>query len=52
MTIKTVLVGTSGGSSSNGAIELACRIALRFGAHATRRGTNICLEAPRMTLPK
>jgi nucleotide-binding universal stress UspA family protein len=31
--IKTILVGASGGSSFNGAIELACRIALRFGAH-------------------
>jgi nucleotide-binding universal stress UspA family protein len=33
MDIKTILVGASGGSSSNGAIELACRIALRFGVH-------------------
>ena len=33
MNIKTILVGASGGSSSNGAIELACHIALRFGAH-------------------
>lgn len=37
MTIKTILVGASGGSSSNGAIEFACRIALRMGAHVEGR---------------
>ena len=31
--IKTILVGASGGSASKGAIELACRLAGRFGAH-------------------
>ena len=31
--IKTILVGASGGSASNGAIELACRFAGRFRAH-------------------
>jgi len=31
--IKTILVGASGGSASNGAIELACRFADRLGAH-------------------
>ena len=33
MTIKTILVAASGGSASDGAIELACRFARRFGAH-------------------
>lgn len=33
MSIRTILVGTSGGSASNGAIELACRFADRFRAH-------------------
>ena len=33
MNVKTILVGASGGSSSNGAIELACRNAVRFGCH-------------------
>lgn len=33
VSISTILVGASGGSSSNGAIDLACRIALRFGSH-------------------
>ncbi|MFI4997483.1 MAG: hypothetical protein ACHQAQ_17090 [Hyphomicrobiales bacterium] len=33
MNIKTILVGASGGSSSDGAMDLACRIALRFGVH-------------------
>jgi nucleotide-binding universal stress UspA family protein len=33
MNIKTILVGASGGSSSDGAIELACRIAQRLGVH-------------------
>jgi nucleotide-binding universal stress UspA family protein len=31
--IKTILVGASGGSASNGAIELACRFADRLPAH-------------------
>ena len=31
--IKTILVGASGGSASNGAIELACRFADRLCAH-------------------
>lgn len=34
MNIRRVLVGVSGGSSSNGAVECACRIARRFDAHA------------------
>jgi nucleotide-binding universal stress UspA family protein len=33
MNIRTILVGISGGAASNGAMELACRLALRFGAH-------------------
>lgn len=33
MTIKTILAAASGGSASDGAIELACRLARRFGAH-------------------
>jgi nucleotide-binding universal stress UspA family protein len=33
MTIRTMLVGASGGSASDGAIGLACRLAARFGAH-------------------
>ena len=31
--IRTILVGASGGSASNGAIELACRFADRLCAH-------------------
>jgi nucleotide-binding universal stress UspA family protein len=31
--IRTILVGASGGSASDGAIGLACRLAVRFGAH-------------------
>jgi nucleotide-binding universal stress UspA family protein len=33
MTIRTILVPLSGGSSKEGAIETACRLALRFRAH-------------------
>ena len=33
MTIRTILAPLSGGSSNEGAIETACRLALRFGAH-------------------
>jgi nucleotide-binding universal stress UspA family protein len=33
MAIRTILVPLSGGSSNEGAIETACRLALRFGAH-------------------
>lgn len=33
MTIKTILAAASGGSASDGTIELACRLARRFGAH-------------------
>jgi nucleotide-binding universal stress UspA family protein len=33
MTIRTVLVAASGGSATEGAIELACRLAAQFGAH-------------------
>ncbi len=33
MTMKTILVAASGGSASDGAIELACQFARRFGAH-------------------
>jgi nucleotide-binding universal stress UspA family protein len=33
MAIRTILAPLSGGSSSEGAIETACRLALRFGAH-------------------
>jgi nucleotide-binding universal stress UspA family protein len=33
MTIRSILAGASGGTASNGAVELACRFATRFGAH-------------------
>ncbi len=33
MSIKTILVAVSGGTASNGAVELACLLARRFGAH-------------------
>jgi nucleotide-binding universal stress UspA family protein len=33
MTIRTILVAASGGSASEGAIELACRLASRLRAH-------------------
>jgi nucleotide-binding universal stress UspA family protein len=33
MTIRTILAAASGGSASDGAIDLACRFARRFGAH-------------------
>jgi nucleotide-binding universal stress UspA family protein len=33
MSIRTILVGASGGSASNGAIELACWFANRLDAH-------------------
>lgn len=33
MSVKTILVAASGGTASDGAIETACRIAERLGAH-------------------
>jgi len=33
MTIRTILAAASGGTATNGAIELACRFARRFDAH-------------------
>jgi nucleotide-binding universal stress UspA family protein len=33
MTIRTILVGASGGTATGGAVELACRLAKRFGAY-------------------
>lgn len=33
MTYRTILAAASGGSASDGAIELACRLARRFGGH-------------------
>jgi len=33
MTFKTIMAAASGGSASDGTIELACRFARRFGAH-------------------
>src|SRR5579862_5415465 len=33
MTVKTILAGASGGTANDGTIELACRLAHRFGAH-------------------
>ncbi len=33
MPIRTLLVGASGGTASDGAITLACQLAVRFGAH-------------------
>jgi nucleotide-binding universal stress UspA family protein len=35
MAIKTIMAGLSGGTASNGAGEIACRLAARFGAHLT-----------------
>jgi hypothetical protein len=33
MGVRTILVAASGGTASNGALELACRLAQRFDAH-------------------
>lgn len=33
MALRTILVAASGGTASNGAVELACRLAKRLGAH-------------------
>lgn len=33
MEIRTILAAVSGGSASFGAVDLACRLALRFGSH-------------------
>lgn len=33
MSVKTILAGAGGGGASDGTIELACRLAHRFGAH-------------------
>lgn len=33
MTFKTILAAASGGTATDGALELACRFARRFGAH-------------------
>ena len=33
MAIRTILVPLSGGAATDGAIETACRLAHRFGAH-------------------
>jgi len=33
MTLKTILVAASGGTASDGAVELACRLARKFEAH-------------------
>src|SRR5437879_4262826 len=33
MTIKTILCAASGGTASDGAIELACRLARKYQAH-------------------
>ncbi len=35
MVIKTIMVGVSGGTASNGTCEIACRLAARFHAHLT-----------------
>jgi nucleotide-binding universal stress UspA family protein len=40
--IRTILVGVSGGSASNGAIELACRFANRLHAHV--EGFHVLLD--------
>ena len=40
--IRTILVGASGGSASNGAIELACRFANRLHAHV--EGFHVLLD--------
>ena len=40
--IKTILVGASGGSASNGAIELACRFGNRLRAHV--EGYHVLLD--------
>ncbi len=33
MSVKTILVAASGGGATNGAVDLGCRMALRFKAH-------------------
>ena len=42
MSIRTILVGASGGLASNGAIELACRLANRLRAHV--EGFHVLLD--------
>jgi nucleotide-binding universal stress UspA family protein len=42
MSIRTILAATSGGTASNGAIKLACRLARRFSAHV--EGYHVMLD--------
>ena len=42
MAIRTILAATSGGTASNGAIKLACRLARRFSAHV--EGYHVMLD--------
>ncbi len=48
MAIKTILVGLSGGTASNGALELACRLAGQFGAHL--EGLHVGLDVEEVML--
>lgn len=43
MSIRAILVGVSGGSASNGAIELACRFGHRLSAHV--EGFHVLVDA-------
>jgi nucleotide-binding universal stress UspA family protein len=48
MPIKTILAGLSGGTASRGALELACRLAGRFGAHL--EGLHVGLDVEEVML--
>lgn len=48
MAIKTILAGLSGGTASAGALELACRLAGRFGAHL--EGLHVGLDVEELML--
>jgi nucleotide-binding universal stress UspA family protein len=48
MDIRTILAAVSGGAASAGAIELACRLACRFGSHL--EGYHVRLDPREMAL--
>ncbi len=48
MAIKTILAGLSGGTANAGALELACRLAGRFGAHL--EGLHVGLDVEEVML--
>lgn len=48
MTYKTILAAASGGAASAGAMELACRLAVRFGAHV--EGFHVRIDAREIIL--